>query len=84
MRDWGVTKLCFEFDTEPYALKRDAAMKQAAAEAGIHVACPVGHTLWDPAALIERNGGSPPLTYKAFEKLVKVGLARLAHHPFES
>lgn len=71
MREWGVTKLCFEFDTEPYALKRDAAMKQAAAEAGIHVVCPVGHTLWDPAALVERNGGSPPLTYKAFEKLVK-------------
>jgi hypothetical protein len=32
----------------------------------------VGHTLYDSAALIERNGGKPPLTYKAFEKLMKV------------
>jgi hypothetical protein len=32
----------------------------------------VGHTLYDSAALIEQNGGKPPLTYKAFEKLMKV------------
>lgn len=32
----------------------------------------MGHTLYDSAALIERNGGHPPLTYKAFEKLLKV------------
>ena len=32
----------------------------------------MGHTLYDSAALIERNGGKPPLTYKAFEKLMKV------------
>jgi cryptochrome len=71
MKDWAVTKLCFEHDTEPYALKRDAAMKEAAEQAGVEVANPVGHTLYDSAALIERNGGKPPLTYKAFEKLMK-------------
>jgi deoxyribodipyrimidine photolyase len=37
MKDWAVTKLCFEHDTEPYALKRDAAMKEAAEQAGVEV-----------------------------------------------
>ena len=43
----------------------------------VQVANPVGHTLYDSAALIERNGGKPPLTYKAFEKLMKVLLQPL-------
>jgi cryptochrome len=37
MKEWAVTTLCFEHDTEPYALKRDAAMKEAAEQAGIEV-----------------------------------------------
>lgn len=37
MKEWAVTKLCFEHDTEPYALKRDAAMKEAAEQAGVEV-----------------------------------------------
>jgi cryptochrome len=37
IKEWAVTKLCFEHDTEPYALKRDAAMKEAAEQAGIEV-----------------------------------------------
>ena len=37
MKDWAVTKLCFEHDTEPYALKRDAAMKEAAEQADVEV-----------------------------------------------
>lgn len=72
MAEWGVTKLCFEADTEPYALERDAAMKAAAEAAGIEVASPVGHTLYDSAELIKRHKGTAPLTYKAFEKLLKV------------
>lgn len=33
-KEWGITHLCFEADTEPYALKRDAAIKDLAAQAG--------------------------------------------------
>lgn len=40
MKEWGVTKLCFEHDTEPYALKRDAAVRQMAEQAGIQVGSP--------------------------------------------
>lgn len=67
---WNVTKLCFEYDTEPYALRRDEAARQAAQDANVAVYSPVGHTLYDPNMLIRRAGGKAPLTMKAFEKLV--------------
>ena len=83
MKEWGVSKLCFEADTEPYALQRDAAVREAADAAGIEVASPVGHTLYDSAALIASHHGTPPLTYKAFEKLLKVPLP-IARPSFET
>ena len=33
-KDWGITKLCFEVDTEPYAQKRDEDISQLASKAG--------------------------------------------------
>ena len=72
IQEWKVTKLCFESDTEPYALLRDAAIKEQALAAGVAVHSPVSHTLYDPAELIQRAGGKPPLTMKSFEKLIAV------------
>eukprot|EP00884_Botryococcus_braunii_P013546 jgi/Botrbrau1/22192/Bobra.168_1s0024.1 len=69
-KEWGITHLCFEADTEPYALKRDAAIKELAAKAGVEVISPVSHTLYDLYHLIKLNGGSPPLTYTSFQKLM--------------
>jgi cryptochrome len=70
IQEWKITKLCFESDTEPYALVRDAAIKQQAITAGVSVHSFVSHTLYDPAELIKSNGGKPPITMKAFEKLI--------------
>ena len=39
-KEWGITRLCYEFDTEEYARERDLAIRQAAQEAG------AAHTLW--------------------------------------
>ncbi|KAI3439135.1 hypothetical protein D9Q98_001543 [Chlorella vulgaris] len=69
-KDWGATHLCFESDTEPYAKTRDAAVRQAAEEAGVEVHSPVSHTLYDPELLLSRSGGKPPLTMQSFTKLV--------------
>ena len=33
-QDWGITKLCFEVDTEPYAKERDAKIHDLAKKAG--------------------------------------------------
>ncbi|XP_048533391.1 (6-4)DNA photolyase isoform X1 [Triticum urartu] len=66
LKDWNIGKLCFESDTEPYALARDKRVTDFAAASGIEVFSPVSHTLFDPAEIIEKNGGRPPLTYKSF------------------
>ena len=68
--EWGITKLCFESDTEPYALIRDSSAKDLAKIAGITVHFPVSHTLYDPADIVRRSGGKAPLTMKSFEKII--------------
>ncbi|XP_059640491.1 (6-4)DNA photolyase isoform X2 [Cornus florida] len=40
-----------------------------ASEAGIEVFSPVSHTLFNPADIIRKNGGRPPLSYQSFVKL---------------
>jgi hypothetical protein len=45
-KDWSISQLCFEQDTEPYARSRDAAVRQLAAAADVEVKSPVSHTLY--------------------------------------
>ncbi|KAL5212641.1 hypothetical protein ABZP36_023488 [Zizania latifolia] len=66
LKDWNIGKLCFESDTEPYALARDKKVMDFAAASGIDVFSPTSHTLFHPAKIIEKNGGRPPLTYQSF------------------
>ncbi|XP_047076595.1 (6-4)DNA photolyase-like [Lolium rigidum] len=66
LKDWNIGKLYFESDTEPYAVARDKRVTDFAAASGIEVFSPVSHTLFDPAEIIEKNGGRPPLTYQSF------------------
>lgn len=77
---WGVSKITFEKDTEPYARVRDSAIQALAKEAGVEVRSFCSHTLWDPVAFnsSSSSGGAssssssssylPPLTYQAFLK----------------
>ena len=65
-KEWGITRLCWEADTEPYAVKRDRDVRAAAESAGIAVESPVGHTLYDSAALIKVAGGKAPSSMKVF------------------
>lgn len=58
-REWGVTQLCFEHDTEPYAKVRDAAVRRLAAEAGVEVVTPISHTLYVSAWGGGAGGGGP-------------------------
>ncbi|KAI5594076.1 hypothetical protein BDE02_03G052700 [Populus trichocarpa] len=69
LKEWGVKKLCFEYDTDPHYQALDIRVKEYASAAGIEVFSPVSHTLFNPADIIQRNGGKPPLTYQSFLKL---------------
>jgi len=66
LKDWNIGSLSFESDTEPYALTRDKKVTDFAMASGIEVFTPVSHTLFDPADIINKNGGRPPLTYQSF------------------
>ncbi|KAG2379788.1 (6-4)DNA photolyase [Vigna angularis] len=66
---WNVSKLCFEYDTEPYYQALDVKVKNFALAAGIEVFSPVSHTLFNPTDIIQKNGGKPPLSYQSFVKL---------------
>lgn len=44
---WKVTKLTYEYDTEPYSLSRDKTVMTLAEESGVEVVHKVSHTLYD-------------------------------------
>ncbi|CAK9310424.1 unnamed protein product [Citrullus colocynthis] len=69
LEEWNVKKLCFEYDTDPYYQALDIRVQNHASAAGIEVFSPVSHTLFNPADIIQKNGGSPPLSYQSFLKL---------------
>ncbi|MQM06510.1 hypothetical protein Taro_039331 [Colocasia esculenta] len=70
LKEWKIGKLCYEADTEPYGQARDNRVREFASASGIEIFSPVSHTLFDPADVIQKNGGKPPLTYQSFVKLV--------------
>ena len=69
-KQWNISKLCFEYDTEPYANVRDTQIKRLAQLHNISVHSPISHTLYDLAEITRRAGNKAPLTMKAFEKIV--------------
>ncbi|XP_028848504.1 cryptochrome-1-like [Denticeps clupeoides] len=69
-KEWKITRLTFEYDSEPFGKERDAAIKKLAMEAGVEVMVKISHTLYDLDRIIELNGGQPPLTYKRFQTLI--------------
>ncbi|KAK6148945.1 hypothetical protein DH2020_016470 [Rehmannia glutinosa] len=69
LKEWSIKKLCFEFDTDPYYQALDDKMKKYAAGGGIEIFSPVSHTIFNPADIIQKNGGRPPLSYQSFVKL---------------
>ncbi|WP_407571545.1 deoxyribodipyrimidine photo-lyase [Deinococcus altitudinis] len=71
---WKIGRLVFEADTEPYAKVRDAGATRLARRLGVEVESPGGHTLYAPGVLAQAAGGTLPLSYGGFLKLVsKVG-----------
>ncbi|XP_054622279.1 cryptochrome-1-like isoform X1 [Dunckerocampus dactyliophorus] len=69
-KEWKISRLTFEYDSEPFGKERDAAIKKLAMEVGVEVIVKISHTLYDLDKIIELNGGQPPLTYKRFQTLI--------------
>uniref|UniRef100_A0A8C3ACC1 Cryptochrome-1 n=1 Tax=Cyclopterus lumpus TaxID=8103 RepID=A0A8C3ACC1_CYCLU len=69
-KEWNISRLSYEYDSEPFGKERDAAIKKLACEAGVEVTVRISHTLYDLDRIIELNGGQSPLTYKRFQTLI--------------
>lgn len=61
-KEWKITHLVFEKDTDAYGRGRDEAVKKMASDAGVEVLCVSGRTLWDSDELVKANGGKPTMT----------------------
>ncbi|KAJ8951857.1 hypothetical protein NQ318_019833 [Aromia moschata] len=69
-KEWGTTALTFEEDPEPFGRVRDDNITALCRELGIAVVPRVSHTLYHLEHIIERNGGTAPLTYHQFLAVV--------------
>ncbi|GAA6101862.1 cryptochrome-1b isoform X2 [Tachysurus ichikawai] len=69
-KEWKITHLSYEYDSEPFGKERDAAIKKLANEAGVEIIVRISHTLYDLEKIIALNGGQPPLTYKCFQTII--------------
>lgn len=47
LQEWNITRLSYEYDSEPFGKERDAAIKKLASEAGVEVTVRISHTLYD-------------------------------------
>jgi len=75
---WEVSLLCFESDTEPYAVARDRQIFDMCGRTGVKVSSHISHTLFSPVQYISKNKGSFPVSYGSFQKLfISMGTPRL-------
>ncbi|XP_058450142.1 cryptochrome-1 [Malaya genurostris] len=68
-QQWNVCLLTYEYDIEPYAIKRDAIVHKYANEREIEVLVEKSHTIYDPNVILSKNGGKVPLTYQKYGNL---------------
>nr|AJY53622.1 cryptochrome 2 [Nilaparvata lugens] len=69
-KEWGTTNLTFEEDPEPFGRVRDQNVMAICKEMGITVVSRVSHTLYRLDDIIDKNGGTAPLTYRKFQTVV--------------
>ncbi|KAK5732195.1 hypothetical protein LTR17_010772 [Elasticomyces elasticus] len=62
-KEWEITHLVFEKDTDSYAKERDAKVMGSARECGVEVVVgPQSRTLWDSEDVVKANGGKPTMS----------------------
>ncbi|KAF1353805.1 FAD binding domain of DNA photolyase-domain-containing protein [Delphinella strobiligena] len=61
-KQWKITHLVFEKDTDAYGRERDEKIMEIAAEMGVKVVTKAGRTLWDSEDLVKANGGKPTMS----------------------
>jgi len=70
VKEWNVTQLTYNIDTEAHYRERDQSVCATLSRSGIDVVSKVGHTLYDIDEIWKTNEGKPPLTYRSFLNIV--------------
>ncbi|KAK8171574.1 cryptochrome-2 [Phyllosticta citrichinensis] len=70
-KEWRVSHLVFEKDTDVYARDRDESIVKLAKDAGVEVVVKVGRTLYDPDELVKGNGGKPTMNISQVQAVAK-------------
>lgn len=61
-KQWGVTHVVWEKDSNAYARERDERVRRRAREMGVEVVEVHGRHLFDPEVVVKVNGGKPTMT----------------------
>lgn len=71
VKKWGVSRVAWELDSEPYSLQRDSKIAGMLRQqyADIEIVCSPSHTLRDLGAYGAHNGDEIPKSYQSFVKL---------------
>ncbi|XP_071373315.1 cryptochrome-2-like [Centroberyx affinis] len=76
-KEWNVTRLTFEYDSDPYGRERDAAILKMAQDFGVETHVRNLNTLYKLDRIIEMNNNTPPLTFKRFQAIIqRLGLPK--------
>ena len=69
--EWGVSRVSFEMESEPFGAQRDAVIKRLAEEAGVEVVSKTSHTLFEAGQILDANQGVTPMLFEDFVRIVK-------------
>ncbi|KAK8845330.1 hypothetical protein IAR55_006043 [Kwoniella newhampshirensis] len=70
-KEWGVTHIVWEKDSNAYSKVRDQRIKDLAQECGVQVIDMPGRHLYDPDEVGKANGGKPTMTLHQWQGITK-------------
>lgn len=69
-KEWNVTLMTYEAETEPFNQRRDDLVKVHAEQFKVNLQEHISHTLFNPNYLLEKNENEVPMRYQSFMKLI--------------
>lgn len=80
LQEWNITRLSYEYDSEPFGKERDAAIKKLASEASVEVTVRISHTLYDLDKYVPRQAAITTTTITEIKELCQFILSVLFLH----
>uniref|UniRef100_A0A8C2Y9J2 Cryptochrome-1-like n=1 Tax=Coturnix japonica TaxID=93934 RepID=A0A8C2Y9J2_COTJA len=70
VQKWNITQVTLDEEMEPFYKEMEANIRGLGEELGFEVLSLMGHSLYNTQRILELNGGTPPLTYKRFLRIL--------------